>query len=166
MWVVVGKKPKNFMKTTENTFIGEYSYSLDSKGRINIPSKFRQCLSLENDNTFILSRGLDSCIYAYPLIIWKEIENNLRNLSSLSKTNRIFIRNIVRYASPIKYDKQGRISLTTSLIKYSKLKKEVLIIGVVNKIEIWDPLQLKLIEEKNDNIDQQSYDTLAEKIIL
>ena len=154
------------MTISENTFIGEYYYSLDSKGRINIPSKFRQCLSIENDDTFILARGLDSCIYAYPLIIWLEIENNLKNLSSLSKTNRIFIRDIVRYASPTKYDRQGRISLTQTLINYAKLKKEILIIGVVNKIEIWNPNQLKIIEEQNKEIDQSNYNDLANKIIL
>tara|TARA_B100001250_G_scaffold321603_1_gene284727 strand:+ start:326 stop:790 length:465 start_codon:yes stop_codon:yes gene_type:complete len=154
------------MTISKNTFIGEYTYSLDTKGRINIPSKFRQSLSMENDKTFVISRGLDLCIYVYPLLIWKDIESNLRNLSSLSKTNRTFIRNIVRYASPSKYDKQGRISLSQSLIKYANLDKEVLIIGVVNKLEIWDPNQLKLIEKENKEIDQSSYDNLADKIIL
>ena len=154
------------MTISENTFIGEYKYALDSKGRINIPSKFRQCLSLDNQETFILSRGLDSCIYVYPLVVWQEIEENIRKLSSISKTNRLFIRDIVRYASPTKYDKQGRISLTQSLIKYSKLKKEILIIGVVNKIEIWNPEILNDLEKDNRNIDQSSYEDLADKIIL
>ena len=154
------------MTISENTFIGEYKYALDSKGRINLPSKFRQCLSLDNQETFILSRGLDSCIYVYPLVVWQEIEENIRKLSSISKTNRLFIRDIVRYASPTKYDKQGRISLTQSLINYSMLKKEILIIGVVNKIEIWDPEVLNDLEKDNRNIDQSSYDDLADKIII
>ena len=154
------------MTISENTFIGEYKYALDSKGRINIPSKFRQCLSLDNQKTFILSRGLDSCIYVFPLVVWQGIEENIRKLSSISKTNRLFIRDIVRYASPTKYDKQGRISLTQSLIKYSKLKKEILIIGVVNKIEIWNPEVLNDLEKDNRNIDQSSYEDLADKIIL
>ena len=154
------------MTISENTFIGEYKYALDSKGRINIPSKFRQCLSLDNQETFILSRGLDSCIYVYPLVIWQEIEENIRKLSSISKTNRLFIRDIVRYASPTKYDKQGRILLTQSLINYSMLKKEILIIGVVNKIEIWNPEVLNDLEKDNRNIDQSSYDDLADKIII
>ena len=72
------------MTLTNNTFIGEYTYSLDSKGRVNIPSKFRQTLSTDNQNTFVITRGLDSCIWVYPLVQWKEIEENLRNLSSLS----------------------------------------------------------------------------------
>ena len=90
----------------------------------------------------------------------------MRNLSSISKTNRTFVRNIVRYASPTKYDKQGRISLTQSLIDYAKLKKEILIIGVVNKIEIWDSEQLKTIDQKNTEVDQSAYDILADKIVL
>ncbi len=154
------------MTISENTFIGEYKYALDSKGRINIPSKFRQCLSLDNQETFIISRGLDSCIYVYPLVVWQEIEENIRKLSSISKTNRLFIRDIVRYASPTKYDKQGRISLTQSLINYSMLKKEILIIGVVNKIEIWNPDILVDLEKDSRNIDQSSYENLADKIIL
>ena len=56
------------MTLTNNTFIGEYSFSLDNKGRVNIPSKFRQSLTDDNDNTFVLTKGLDPCIYAYPLI--------------------------------------------------------------------------------------------------
>ena len=154
------------MTISENTFIGEYKYALDSKGRINIPSKFRQCLSLDNQETFILSRGLDPCIYVYPLVVWQEIEDNIRKLSSISKTNRLFIRDIVRYASPTKYDKQGRISLTQSLINYSMLKKEILIIGVVNKIEIWNPEVLRELEKSNQNIDRSSYEDLSDKIIL
>ena len=100
------------------------------------------------------------------MVVWQEIEENIRKLSSISKTNRLFIRDIVRYASPTKYDKQGRISLTQSLIKYSMLKKEILIIGVVNKIEIWNPEVLNDLEKDNRNIDQSSYDDLADKIII
>jgi MraZ protein len=154
------------MTISENTFIGEYTFSLDYKGRINIPSKFRQCLSIENDSTFVISRGMDLCIYAYPLITWQGIEHNLKSLSSLSKTNRSFIRNTVRHATPTRFDKQGRISLTQSLIDFANLDKEILIIGVVNKLEIWNPKQLELVEDNNSEVDQHSYDTLAEKIIL
>jgi MraZ protein len=154
------------MTISENTFIGEYTFSIDSKGRINIPSKFRQSLSIENDSTFVISRGLDLCIYAYPLTTWQGIEQNLKSLSSLSKTNRSFIRNTVRHATPTKYDKQGRIPLSQSLIDFANLEKEVLIIGVVNKLEIWNPEQLDIIEDNNSEVDQHSYDNLAEKIIL
>jgi len=77
------------MTLTNNTFIGEYAYSLDSKGRVNIPAKFRQSLSDDNEGTFVIARGMDSCVWIHPLIQWKDIESNLRNLSSLSKIKRI-----------------------------------------------------------------------------
>ena len=154
------------MTLTNNTFIGEYSFSLDNKGRVNIPSKFRQSLTDDNDNTFVLTKGLDPCIYAYPLIQWEKIEMDLRNLSSLSKINRAFIRDTARYATPSTYDKQGRITLSPSLIKYACLIKEVLIIGLVNKIEIWDPNQLENIDAQSTKIQSNEYDTLSDKIIL
>ena len=154
------------MTLTNNTFIGEYSYSLDTKGRVNIPAKFRQSLSEDNENTFVITRGMDSCIWIYPLTQWKMIENNLRNLSSLSKIHRSFVRNTARYASPSTYDKQGRIILTPSLIEYAGLDKELLIIGMVNKMEIWNPDHLKEVDLENIKIDPAAYDDLADKIIL
>jgi len=90
----------------------------------------------------------------------------LKNLSSLSAINRTFVRNTVRYASSTAYDKQGRIQLTSNLIDYSHLKKKTLIIGMVNKIEIWNPDKLKDIDKKNIKIDNNAYDELAEKIII
>ena len=154
------------MTLTNNTFIGEYSYSLDIKGRVNIPAKFRQSLSEDNENTFVITRGIDSCIWIYPLTQWKMIENNLRNLSSLSKIHRTFVRNTARYASPSTYDKQGRIILTPPLIEYAELDKELLIIGMVNKMEIWNPDRLKEVDLENIKIDPAAYDDLADKIIL
>ncbi len=154
------------MTLTNNTFIGEFAYSLDKKGRANIPSKFRQTLSDDNEKTFVITRGMDPCIYVYPLVQWKEIESNLRNLSSLSKINRTFVRNTARHASPSTYDKQGRITITPSLIDYAKLEKDLLIIGMVNKIEIWDPFQLNETDKKSIKIDPDAYDELADKIIL
>ena len=154
------------MTLTNNTFIGEYSFSLDNKGRVNVPSKFRKSLSGDNNNTFVITKGMDPCIYAYPLIQWKKIESDLRELSSLSKLNRSFIRDTARYASPSTYDKQGRITLTPSLIAYAGLKKEILIIGLVNKLEIWDPKQLENTDKQSKNIEPSEYDTLSDKINL
>ena len=154
------------MTLTNNTFTGEYAYSLDSKGRVNIPAKFRQVLSEDNENTFVISRGMDPCIWVYPLAQWKEIETNLRSLSSLSKIHRTFVRNTARYASPSTYDKQGRITLTPSLIEYAGLEKDALIIGVVSKMEIWNPVQMDKTDKETIKIDPAAYDELAEKIIV
>ena len=154
------------MTLTNNTFTGEYAYSLDSKGRVNIPAKFRQALSEDNENTFVIARGMDPCIWVYPLAQWKEIETSLRSLSSLSKIHRTFVRNTARYASPSTYDKQGRITLTPSLIEYAGLEKNALIIGMVNKMEIWNPVQMDKTDKETIKIDPAAYDELAEKIIV
>ena len=87
------------MTLTPNTFTGEYSYSLDSKGRVNIPARYRQVLSNDNENTFMTTRGQDTCVWVYPMIEWKKIESELRKLSSVSGTHRTFIRQISRSAS-------------------------------------------------------------------
>ena len=154
------------MTISKNTFTGEYSYSIDAKGRINIPAKFRQSLSKNNDNTFVVTRGLDTCIWVYPIIIWQKIETELKNLSALSSINRSFIRNAVRYAAITPYDKQGRILLTPSLIRYAELEKEAIIIGMVNKIEIWNPKTLNETDKQNLKLDPSTFEDLAEKIIL
>ena len=162
----MGNYPFYDMTLTDNTFIGEYAYSLDSKGRVNIPAKFRQSLSTDSQNTFVITRGLDPCIWVYPLEQWKEIENNLRNLSSVKNIHRTFVRDTARYASPSTYDKQGRITLTPSLTDYAGLEKDVLIIGMINKIEIWNPNTLKIVDQQNLEIEPDAYDDLADKIIL
>ncbi len=154
------------MTTNLNTFTGEFSYTVDAKGRVNIPSKFRKVLSVDNEDTFVITRGMDPCVWVYPIVIWQNIENDLKNLSSLSAINRTFVRNTVRYATPLTYDGQGRIQLTTNLINYADLGKKTLIIGMVNKIEIWNPDRLKEIDKKNMKIDSTAYDDLAEKIII
>ena len=154
------------MTLTKNTFIGEYSYSLDLKGRMNMPARFRQALSKNNKNTFVSTRGMDSCIWVYPLLQWLEIEKNLRSLSSLSKIHRTFVRNTARYASPSTYDKQGRITLSPSLIEYAGLEKDVLIIGMVNKMEVWNPKYLENTEKEALGIDSDAYEDLAGRITI
>ena len=154
------------MTLTSNTFIGEYRYSLDSKGRINIPAKFRQSLSKDNDNTFVATRGQDPCIWVYPIKEWKKIEDELRKLSSISGIHRTFIRQIARSATPSTCDKQGRIIISPSLLSYAGLNKETLILGMINKIEIWNPDILEKVDKNNINDDPNEFNTLAEKIVI
>ena len=154
------------MTITKNTFIGEYNYSIDSKGRVNIPAKFRQSLSKDNKNTFIATRGQDPCIWIYPLAEWKKIELELRNLSSVSGIHRTFVRQIARSATPSTCDKQGRITISPSLISYAQLDKDALIIGMINKIEIWNPRTLDKVDKKNINDDINELNALADKIVI
>ena len=149
--------------SSQYTFTGEFSFSIDSKKRINIPSSLRKQF-LKNDNkTFVITRGIDECAWIYPMNEWKKIQIELNNLSSMSKKNRIFLRNHLRHANILKYDSQGRFVLPNSLIDYTKISKDVTIIGVLNKIEIWNPKILRKSDEK-DQIDDPSYEQLSERV--
>ena len=127
------------MTLNKDTFTGEYQYSLDSKGRVNIPAKFRQALSKKNQNTFVATRGQDPCVWIYPLTEWKKIEDELRNLSSVSGVHRTFVRQIARSATPSTCDKQGRITISPSLISFSQIDKDALIILAVKSVRVAAP---------------------------
>ena len=153
------------MSHSPNTFTGEYSYTVDPKSRVNIPAKFRQTLSPENDNSFAITKGMDQCIWVYPLVEWNKVLTKLREQSS-SQVNRAFTREYSRFASTVSYDKQGRILLSTELIDYAKIDKQVTIIGLINKIEIWNPSLLKNFDQQVLSQNKEAFDELAEKIIL
>ena len=149
--------------SSQYTFTGQYSFNIDSKNRINIPAPLRKQFSNKDKKTFVVTRGIDSCAWIYPITEWKKIQSELQQLSSLSKTNRIFLRNHLRHANILKYDSQGRFVLPQSLIEYASIKKDITIIGVLNKIEIWN---IKLLNEidKSNNVNDQSYDQLSERV--
>ncbi len=145
-----------------STFKGQFRYTLDKKGRINIPAKFRKAISPDANEKFVITRGLEDCIYAYPLDEWNKIEEKLRQLSTNQKDNRLFIRMTTSYASESQFDKQGRIAIPPYLIDLAKIKKDILIIGTLNKLEIWNP---ETYEEYIKN-NRKSYEELAENIEL
>lgn len=154
------------MASRTNTFVGEHRYSLDSKGRINVPAKFRQSLSPDSEETFVVTRGLDKCLWVYPLEEWERIEDSLRSLSSLRAKERNFVRQIVRWATPVKYDKQGRIMIPSQLIEFSGLDDQVVIIGMLNKIEIWSPDTLDELHDEFIDLTDEDYESLATRIKL
>ena len=142
------------------SFTGEYNNSIDQKNRLSIPAKYRKALSPVNNGTFVLTRGFDECLVLYPLDEWKKVELQLGSLSSIKIKNRSFVRSIVRCAVHLKYDSQGRIAIPENLLKYAKIDKNVTIIGMIKKIELWSPLLL------NDDIspDGDDYEDLANEI--
>ena len=149
--------------SSQYTFTGEFTFSIDSKNRINIPAPLRKQFSSKDKKTFVVTRGIDPCTWIYPINEWNFIQNELKQLSSLSKTNRTFLRNHLRHANILSFDSQGRFVLPQSLIDHSSIKKDVTIIGVLNKIEIWNPNLLRKID-KSDEIDDQSYEELSERV--
>ena len=148
--------------TNQYTFIGQYSYQIDSKNRINLPSDFRKQFKSSEKNTFIITQGLDQSLWIYPINEWKKIEKELSSLSSISKVNRSFLRNYLRNAKIIVFDKQGRFVLPENLLNFAKISKNVSIIGVLNRIEIWNPEVLKKVD--NEKIDHLLFESLAEKV--
>ena len=151
------------MNSIKLRFSGEYLSSLDAKNRVNIPAKFRKVLDPINDRTFIITRGFDRCLTLYPIYEWSIVEQQLASLSSLSDRNRKFIRSIVRHASYVQYDRQGRIVIPDNLKAYSGIDRDVIIIGMITKIEVWSPNQINKcdseveIDEFNDLADDISF---------
>ena len=148
---------------SQYTFTGQYDFVIDSKNRINIPSIFRKQLHKSDKNRFVITRGIDRCIWVYPLGELEKIEKELSQLSSLSRTNRTFLRNHLRHAKIVSSDDQGRLILTKSLIEYANILKDITIIGVLNKIEIWDNATLE-ISDSEQSIDEESYEELSKRV--
>ncbi len=113
--------------------IGEYHHNIDEKGRLIIPSKFRE----EIGNSFIVTRGLDGCLFVYSNLEWEKIIAKLKTLPFTKKDARTFNRFFLSGATVCEFDKQGRINIVNSLIEYADLKKECVIIGVNDRLEIW-----------------------------
>lgn len=114
-------------------FIGEYQHSLDEKSRVIIPSKYREQLG----NEFVLTKGLDGCLFIYPLSEWAIFEQKLKNLPLTNINARKFVRFFLSGAVECTLDKQGRILIPQSLKVYSEIKKDIVLIGMSNHIEIW-----------------------------
>ncbi|HEO8420720.1 division/cell wall cluster transcriptional repressor MraZ [Niallia sp. FSL W8-0635] len=132
-------------------FMGEYHHNVDVKGRIIVPAKFRDNLG----ETFILTRGLDRCLFGYPLSEWEIIEEKLKQLPLTKKDARAFTRFFFSGATECEIDKQGRINIASPLFQYAQLEKECVILGVSNRIEIWD-------KQEWENYFSESEDSFAE----
>lgn len=113
--------------------MGEYHHNIDDKNRLIIPSKFRE----ELGNEFVITRGLDGCLFVYSMNEWNKVMNKLKTLPFTKKDARTFMRFMLSAASICEFDKQGRINLVNSLINYAEIKKECVIIGVNDRLEIW-----------------------------
>ena len=114
-------------------FMGEYHHSIDDKGRLIIPSKFRT----ELGDSFVITRGLDNCLFVYSLVEWNKLVDKLKKLPFTKKNARNFNRFILSGAINTELDKQGRANITSSLISFANLEKDCVIIGVNDRLEIW-----------------------------
>ena len=115
-------------------FIGEYQHSIDPKGRVIIPSKFREGLG----ERFIVTKGLDECLFAYSCEEWSNIEAKLKTLPFTDKDVRAFVRFFFAGAAECESDKQGRILIPQNLRDHAGLTKDIYVIGVSSRVELWD----------------------------
>lgn len=137
--------------------MGEYEHTLDSKGRLFIPAKFREDLG----ETFVATRGLDNCVFVYPMDEWEALELKLKALPLTKADARSFVRFFFSGAAECQLDKQGRIMLPTNLRTYARLEKDVVVIGVSNRVELWS----KASWEEYMSLSAESFNEIAEKIV-
>lgn len=114
--------------------IGEYEHSLDAKGRLIMPSKLRESIG----EKFIITKGLDGCLFGFSKQEWANFEEKLKTLPLTNKNARDFVRFFLSGATECEIDKQGRFLIVANLRQYASMKKDVVIIGVGTRIEIWD----------------------------
>ena len=114
-------------------FMGEYNHTVDTKGRLIIPSRFREELGEE----FVVTRGLDGCLFVFPNNEWQTFEEKLKALPLTNKSARQFSRFFVAGATPCELDKQGRVLLPATLREFAGLEKDVVLTGMLNRLEIW-----------------------------
>lgn len=137
-------------------FIGEYQHTIDNKGRVIMPSKFREDLG----SNFIMTKGLDNCLFVYPIEEWQVLEEKLRSLPLTNRDARAFVRFFFAGATECILDKQGRVLIPGNLREHAKLIKDAVIIGVAARIEIWSKEEWAAYNED----DSLSYDNIAEKM--
>ena len=137
-------------------FMGEFSHSIDNKNRVIIPAKFRD----ELGDKFVLTKGLDDCLFAYPMEEWHNVESKFKKLSFTRADARAFSRFFFSGAAEIEVDKQGRALIPANLADYAGLNKDLMIIGVSSRFEIWDKEKWAEYSEKAAG----DYEAIAEKI--
>lgn len=141
-------------------FLGSYTYTVDHKGRVNVPVKFRKHIRTDEDDTLIITRGLDGCLFVYPIDEWEQIDTRLRELPVTRQNTRIFIRMLSSQAVSVSMDKQGRIALPRQLIDLAGIETEVLIIGTLDHFELWSPGEYAKVMNESGH----TYESIAESL--
>lgn len=142
-------------------FYGEYFHSIDRKGRLILPAKFRETAKSHFVEKFFVTRGLDKCLFMLPEEEWRSQENKIKNMPFTKHQARTFSRLFFSGAAEVTFDAQGRILLPQNLKEYAGIKKEVVIVGVSNRLEIWAK------DKWNEyyGTSQPSYEETAEKLM-
>ena len=139
-------------------FYGEFQHTVDPKGRVIVPSTFRE----ELGEKFILTKGLDDCLFVYSMTEWSNLEAKLKTLPLSNKDARAFVRFFFSGATECEVDKQGRILIPQNLRSYAGLEKDIYIIGVSTRVEVWD----KAKWETYNGDESLNPDSIAEKMSM
>ena len=137
--------------------MGEFQQYIDAKGRIIIPAKLREDLGAK----FVITRGLDGCVFGYPLENWEKIQEKLKQLPLAKKEARAFTRFFYSAAAEAEIDKQGRINIPSTLVDYANLEKECLVLGVSDRIEIWSKTKWESVSSEIE----ESFEEIAEDML-
>lgn len=137
--------------------MGEFQHNIDAKGRIIIPAKLREDLG----SKFVITRGLDGCVFGYPLDNWEKIQEKLKQLPLAKKEARAFTRFFYSAAAEAEIDKQGRINIPSTLVDYANLEKECLVLGVSDRIEIWSKTKWESVSSEIE----ESFEEIAEDML-
>ena len=137
--------------------VGEYKHNVDAKGRLIIPSKFREDLG----DTFVITRGLDGCLFGYPMEEWKILEEKLKQLPLAKKEARAFTRFFYSAATECELDKQGRILIPQTLRTHADLEKVCFVVGVSDRFEIWSEDRWATFTEETE----ETFEEMAETMI-
>jgi MraZ protein len=141
-----------------SSFKGSFGYSVDTKGRINIPSKLRKSVSPDANETFVITRGYEQCLFLYPLDEWTTLEQSIRQLSSSNAQHRFFTRTLLQYATDCTLDAQSRISIPKELLQFARISDQVLILGVLERIEVWNPeLHQEYLRSQRENYEDVAH---------
>ena len=141
-------------------FRGIFHNSLDDKGRMSLPARFREQIKTDHETPLVLTLGLDQCLWLYPMDHWKSIEEKLSGMDTLNNDQRWLQRFFMRASDEVELDQQGRIVISPVLRKEAGLNKNIVIVGMLKRIEIWD-------KEKYEGYNSQtaaSLELLAQKV--
>jgi MraZ protein len=142
-------------------FKGQELYSIDAKGRVNIPAKMRKSLSPEANDTFVVTRGTDKCIVAYPYDEWRKYEEKFEQLNQYDEKNRYFLRVLLMWSEEVKIDAQQRIAIPKTLTEFAGIEGKTTIIGMIDHLEFWNPTEFEAYLKTQS----ESYETVAEKVM-
>jgi len=119
-------------------FRGSFEHSIDSKGRVSVPSRFREIISERYEGKLVLTMDFDKCIMVYPLEEWERVEEKIKSLPQSQKEVKDYTRFVFSNAAECELDKQGRILIPPPLREGAQINKSVMVVGILNKMEIWD----------------------------